>query len=424
MSATEVRPRRVAPISRSEYEERVERLRAIMGEHGFDGMVLSDYVIGQPMMAWIPNSSYVRYLSGFHIPGSPGSLNPIMVVPREGEPTLVVPPGIRAGFAHVARATSWVPNIISGYDENGPASGPASRWGLLNAQGEDVARALRESGLAQGRVGVAGSWAGYDRTVAALPGLAFEPTCTTGANGLPQDLLTPLMRGSSPAAIERLEATHAAADAAVNRYLEVALTGATYREAIAEGKAAGLRAGADEVVLFGTVSAEPWAFWDLRMADPDAHFEDGKLYFVEVAHAPVEGFSIETARSFVPGTPNERQRLVMTAVRESIEAMEQTLAVGRTGAEMWQAGIEPVERVGLEAWGQIGHNEGWKPWPRVTNFLPGSTEQFEVGQVLVLHACIFDPVSRIGGMGGDSVVLEEDGGWRHLSPSRARYDLP
>jgi Xaa-Pro aminopeptidase len=232
------------------------------------------------------------------------------------------------------------------------------------------------------------------------------------------------MRGSSPAAIERLEAAHAAADVAVNRYIEVALTGATYREAIAEGKAAGLRGGADDVVLFGTVSAEPWAFWDLRMADPDAHFEDGKLYFVEIAHAPVEGFSIETARSFVPGTPDDRQRLVMTAVRESMEAMERVLAVGLTGAEMWRAGIEPVERVGLEAWAQIGHNEGWKPWPRLTNFLPDSAERFEVGQVLVLHACIFDPVSRIGGMGGDSVLLEEDGGWRHLSPSRTPYDLP
>src|ERR1700685_2248448 len=121
MSATQVRSARRPPIARSEYEARVGRLRELMDDYGFDGMVISDYVVGQPMMSWIPNSSYVRHLSGFHIPGSPGALNAIIVVSRTGDPILVVPPGIRNGFSHVAQATSWVPKVISSYDEVDPA---------------------------------------------------------------------------------------------------------------------------------------------------------------------------------------------------------------------------------------------------------------------------------------------------------------
>lgn len=421
--STDMDAPQIAPIARDEFEGRVSRLKGLLKDHGFDGVVISDYAIGQPGMAWIPNSSYVRFLSGFHVPASPASFNAIIVVPAEGDPILVVPPGIRNSFRNIARAQTWIEKVVGYYDDSDERTGPPTRWGMIGSQGPDVADALRDAGLAQGRIGVAGTWIGIDETKAALPEAIFAPTVVSNDSGGTADFLAQLMSGSSPAEVKRLEAAHAAADAAVRRFIEAALSGATRREAHVEGQIAGLRAGASEVVLFGSVLPDPWAFWDLRMAPPDEPFQEGKLYFVENAHTPVDGYSIETARSFVIGTATERQRTMLRAVKESAAAMFEAVAVGRTGEEIWEVGIEPARRAGLEAWAQLGHNEGWKPWTRVTSFLPESKEPFEVGQVLVLHPCLFDPVTRSGGMGGDSIVLEESGRPRWLSKNPTPYEL-
>ncbi len=404
-----------------DFEARVERLREVMREHDLDGVIAGDASGEAPGSTWAGNPTYARYLAGFAVPHSPGLRNAIVVVPLEGAPALVVPTGIRGSIAHVARQTTWIENVISSSDLD-PEWQAGNRWGLFSDEGHDVVQALRATGLEKGRIGVSGTWAGREATYAALPDATFVPTVVVDEGGVGRDLLAPIVVGSTEAEMERIEMSHRAADAAVQRYIEVACDGATYRDALTEAQVAGLRAGASEVVLYGTLSVDPWAFWDIAGADPNAHFQPGRLYFTEVACVYVDGYSVQKARSFVPGEPTERQRRIMTTIRESNEAIYAVLRAGRTAGELWEAGIEPIARAGLEPWAQLGHNQGVMPWPRFTSIMPGNPEPLHDGQVMVVHIGVTDVESGDTGMAGDSVVVTVDG-HRPLSANPSPFDL-
>lgn len=403
------------------YDERIERLRGLMREHGLDGVVASGSS-GLPPgpMWWNLGRSYTRYLSGFEIRNSPSLLNAVVVVPLEGEPALVVPPGVRGSFMVQARATSWIENIISSYDPDAAVQ-PSTRWGLISDQGEDVAQALRTTGLARARVGLSGTWAGIERTRELMADVEFVPTVATDDGGRPQDILAPLMAGNTPEEVERLVQTHAAADAAVRRYIEVACTGSTYRDALVESQVAGLRAGAHEIVMYGSMSVDPWSFWDLAGADPNERFREGKLYFAESAHGSVDGYTIQTARSFVLGEPTDLQQRIMAAIRNSVEAVYGAIRAGITGEDLYAIGSRPIFDAGFEPWAQLGHNVGVKPWPRASSLLPGSTEPLHEGQAIVVHVGVTDVESGQGAMAGDSVLIERDG-CRQLAVDPAPLD--
>lgn len=412
----------VRNIPRATYEDRVERLRNLMRDNNLDGVVASGASDMPPgIMWWNLNRTYARYLSGFEIRNSPSMLNAIVIVPLEGDLTLVVPPGIRESFVHLARATTWIDNIVASYDPN-PETQPRKRWGLISEQGEDVAHALRASGLEAARIGVSGTWSGSDRTRDLLPNATFVPTVVTDEPGPSRDILAPLVTGSTPEEVARLERAHAAADAAVQKYIEVACTGTTFREAWVEGQVAGLRAGASEVVLFGSMSVDPWAFWDLGGADPNEHFREGRIYFTEMAHGAVDGYTIQKARSFVLGEPTADQRRIMAVIRQSVEAIYEAARAGLTGEEVYEVGVRPILAAGLEPWAQLGHNVGVKPWPRSTSFLPGVKEQLHEGQAVVVHVGVTDLRSGQAAMAGDSVLIERDG-CRPLSLNPSPLDL-
>ena len=87
------------------YAGRAAHLRTVMEERGLDAIVVSD--VGAP-----PQPPYARHVSGLHIPQRIAPVNHAVVVPVNGEPTLVVPPGIRRSFFELARARSWISNVV------------------------------------------------------------------------------------------------------------------------------------------------------------------------------------------------------------------------------------------------------------------------------------------------------------------------
>ena len=156
-------------VDLSEYERLIAHLREIMGEHGFIGVVASDE-------GCVPQPPYSRFLSGFHIPSELHPFSTVMVVPLEGEPALVLPPGIRRSFVELARARSWVANVVDAYVDD-PAWELENRWGFVgNHVARGIESALRVAGLTSGRIGQVGTWSGIDATKAQLPDVEFVAT--------------------------------------------------------------------------------------------------------------------------------------------------------------------------------------------------------------------------------------------------------
>ena len=410
--------RALSPEDAEEYQRRLAAARELMARHGFDALAVSDFSSAQPR--------YSRFFSGFHIPAARSPL--VAIVPSSDEPVLVVPPGIRRSWSNAAHARSWIPDIVSTYVDDADWEAPdVHHWGLNTQPGSDVVDALRRLGLDSARIGIAGTWADIEETKAQLPLARFEPTLVEDADGRAQDQLEPLIGVNSSWEIKKLEAAHSASDVITRAFVEAACAGATINEASIQAKAAGRRAGADEEIrLYGTPYVEPWSFWDFGLADRDERFQREKLYFVEVAGSSVDGYGVQSGRCFVVGSPTTAQVRFAKIMQRSIEALFANIAPGKTGAEMWEAGLTAVTEPGLEPWAEFGHIVGYQQWtasPSRIHFRPKDQNTIHEGQALAAHVCLTDKIEGFGGFIGDTILVEEGGGWRHLSSNPSPYEL-
>ena len=390
---------------RATYQRRVEQLQALLAEHDFAAAVVAD--VGTP-----PQQAYARHLSGLNFTPRIAPTNHVVVVPREGEPTVVIPPGIRRSIFEYARARSWISDVVHAEYLDDPKWELKTRWGLLSSNlGPTVAQALGAAGGAEGRIAVAGTWAGIDETKALLPKATFEPTLVNGTNGSPRDLLAPLIAASSAWEVERAELAYGAADAAALAFMEAARSGASTREARIAAETAALRAGVDDIVLVGSIGVEPWAFWEWLNSTHD-EFGPGKLYFIEVARCGWFDFGVQSARSFTVGAPTKAQLHLIDTIKRALEAIYAEVEIGKTGADLFTVGWAIAEKAGLEPWAQFGHNKGLTQYNGMS-LLPDSKNTVYEGQLLTVHPCLRDPKTGDGGMAGDTILIESDG-WRHL----------
>jgi Xaa-Pro aminopeptidase len=400
-----------------EYERRIAHAREIMRARGFDAIVAADVNIA-------PQPSYGRYLAGFFIPAYAGPVNVIAIVPLEGEPVVVVPPGLRRSFVNIATARSWIKTILEGTYVDDFAWEVRTRWGVMARDlGSPVAEALRALGLESARIAVAGTWAGIEETKAQLGGATFEPTLLTDSNKGQEDLLEALIAGNSAWEITKLELAQAAADSVVTEYISAAQAGATLREARLAAEAAAYNAGADDVLLFGTIGADPWAFWDMSVTADD-RFLEGKMYFVEIARCTFSGLSVQTARTFVIGAADDAQNRLIDAATRSLQAMFDTVHVGCTGTDLWTAALAPVREAGFEPWAQFGHDKGRRlSSPTTLSLVPGDKNALYEGQSLVLHPCLVDKERGNSAMIADTIMVEGGRDWRLLGPRPLKYGL-
>jgi Xaa-Pro aminopeptidase len=407
----------------AEYMRRVSKLREIMREHGFDAIVASDYSVPLPGDAYAATPHYTRYLSGFNVIGyGNGPRNALVIVPLSGELSLVVPPGILRGWANLARAGSWIKKVVSAYSED-PAWELRTRWGLVTDQASDVAQALKASGLERGRIGVSGTWTGYEETKAQLPNAHFESTVTKDANGRTKDLLESLIGANSPWEIRLLERAETAADATVNTFIKLAHAGATIQEATLEARIAGMRQGAEDIHFVGSVGVDPWTWGNWSHATPGAQFRKGALYSMELARCTVDGYTVQKARSFVVGSPTTSHGRIYDAAMRSMDVLLERIQPGLTGEQLWEIGLEPVKRAGLEAWSRSGHYMGFEfNGPQRLNFMPGNRYAVYENEVVMVHPAIIDKATGAVGIMGNTILLE-NGRWRYLSAQPPRYEI-
>jgi Xaa-Pro aminopeptidase len=296
-----------------EYERRIAHLREILHEEGLDGVIVSDRRYNPENPTSMTTHAYARYLSNMTLYGGGGGgghhanrSNPIVVASRHRDPIMVLPPGLRNTWPSYARHRSWIVDVkCSGENRVFQSQGDfPSNSGVIEF--EDIASAIRESGLEKGRIGVAGNWPQMERTYAAFPSAEFVPVVQKTPDGKSRDLLKPLIISNSPWGIARLEKAQVAANAAIAALRSAAKAGASVREAGIEAKAAGLRAGAHEISVDGSVIAEPWTFAWYDTAPDHLRFEPGKLYTIEIAYCMVDGHCVQTAGCSRSASPSRK----------------------------------------------------------------------------------------------------------------------
>ncbi|HEY3737631.1 MAG TPA: M24 family metallopeptidase [Jatrophihabitans sp.] len=406
-----------------EYERRIERLREILDKESLDGVIVSDrrYDPDNPPAMTAP--PYARYLSNMTLYGGGGGAavwahraNPLVVASRSADPVLVLPPGLRNSWVSYARHRSWIVDVKCAGENRVWASNHdfPSNSGVISP--DDIAEAIEQSGLSRGRIGISGNWPDMHAIADRFPGAEFVPVIQPTQNGRRRDVLEPLIGANSEWEIARLERAQIAANVAIEALRTAAKGGATVREAGREGRLAAIRAGADELSVDGSVIAEPWTFAAYDLAPESLTFERGKLYLIEIAYCMVDGYSVQTCRLFTVGEPEpEVQRMYDTAMT-SLHAMLNKLSVGVTGADMWDAGIGPLQDGGYAPWCRLGHSCGFEMFgPQRLQFFPGDRYQVEPHQAVTVHAPIVSGDGNTVGIIGDTVLAIEDG-WRYFAP--------
>ena len=410
--------------TRREYRRRRDHAAELMAAHGLDALVVGS---GPPVATSsaitvgshgrFAQPRYHRWFSGFHIWGAEsfGAQPVVVVLPRDGEPTLVVRAGTLRTWQTLGRACSWIDRVVATYREDEEWEQRTS-WGLASPElPGDVAAVLEESGLAQARIGLVGSWPGHEATLARLPGARFEPTLSVGSEGEAVDLLAPLLATNSAWELRQLARSQAATEAAIRAFAAAARPGETLDRAVAEARYAAALAGAEDLVLELTSGTEPWALWIAPNQAPGARFRPGELVTVS-AMASVEGYWVQVPRSWVLGTPSAAQQRALDTARHALEAMLERVEPGVTGGELWDAGLAVIRDAGLTPRGRIGHSIGFTTitGPEVFSMLPDNPEPLRDDVAFVLHPCVWDRGAGEGAQLGDSYVLE-NGACRPLS---------
>jgi Xaa-Pro aminopeptidase len=407
----------------AEYRRRLDAAREVMRRHGLDCVVVGSGPPQLPASAIsvgghgrIAQPRYHRWFSGFHIWGGEGfAPQPVVVVlPLEGQPSLVVRAGTGHSWATLARSQSWIENVVATYKADRDWEWE-SNWGLSSPElPSDVAAVLRSSGLDDARIGVAGSWPGMDETTAALPRASFEPTFSV-KRGEPTDLLVHLLDRCSPWEIRKLERAQALADEAMRAVMETAQPGVLIDEAVAEARYRALRGGSEDMVLETTCGTDDWSVWVAPTQARNARYRDGDIVSVSIGPS-YEGYWIQLPRTWKLGSPTPAERRVFDAARSSLDAVLARVEPGVTGRQLWEAGLAPIERAGLEPRGRLGHSVGYTvvSGPERFSILPDNDSSLEESVAFVVHPCVWDRSAGIVVQIGDALVLE-NGRARHLS---------
>jgi len=147
------------------------------------------------------------------------------------------------------------------------------------------------------------------------------------------------------------------------------------------------------------------------------------MYSIELGRCAVDGYVVQSARSFVVGSPNQTQVNLFETAKHSLDAMLEAVEIGKTGEQLWTVGLEPVTKAGFAPWGRFGHYMGFEfNGPQRINLMPGDQHSLYEGEVVTFHPSIYDTSAGHAGLVGDTILIERNG-WRYLSAEPPHYEL-
>jgi Xaa-Pro dipeptidase len=392
---------------------KLDRLRRLMAEARLDVLVCR-----------LPEN--VLFLSGYY----PVVGHAAVVFPLEGEPILVAPADDREFFGE----HGWVTDVrqITGWDE------------VRGAPPEQIARHLRDIGAAaafpKGRVGFEGSFEyvapqalAAEPVVPALPARrALEAAFPDSELVDATELINRARAVKTGRDLELLRRANEVAAFGYQAWREACLNGATEAEAAAAFQAAVTARGIGykgayfamawpQVISGERTGGWPWpvpagetaplSYWPYRLTGT-RRVGPGDFVLCEAAVC-VDGYWTDLTRTFIVGTPTDRQQEVFSATERALRA---AIAAARPGVK-----ASEVDRAAREALGEyvryfphwVGHGLGLKyhePYPRLN---PLSEDILEPGMCFVVEPGIYIP--DFGGVRNEQVLFVTERGVEVLS---------
>jgi Xaa-Pro aminopeptidase len=379
-------PPRPGRITIAEHRERMERARAAADEAGLDGL-----------LAWSSRTAYwaVQYLagyaSGFQLQGNAPTFGDkghcALVLPVDGEPVLVMDQRVEPGSVAVDDARTA--EAIT------PLTGAA----------------LRDTGLAGGRIGVVGTQAlllRQQREIEAAAGTELDLV-------LADHLVEPMVRVKSAAELELCRYASAVGAAWMAAMMESIAPGMTEADVVAAGLPVILGAGGFPMdVMCGSGNpSRPQADRGIPGFDSRRPFERGDVVRVD-GFGPVLGYGCDLARSAcVDAEPTDAQREVLedcvSFVRTILDAMRPGVTLGALhdlGVAFLTERGHPPHGYFEGFWPAFGHQIGLTTeGPFIAE---GETAELEPGMVMSVEIVMGTP--ETGGLTfEESVIVTDDG---------------
>jgi Xaa-Pro aminopeptidase len=333
------------------------------------------------------------YLSGFD--EHPGERHLLLFVPREGDPTFLVP----ALYGEQVRETSWVGDVRTWDDDDDPRA-------ALAAVVEDLS--LGDRLLVDDTM-----HARFTQDLAAVH---------DAETGLASEVLGPLRARKDEAELDALRRAGAAADEAVEavRALGAEAVGWTETELARRVERELERAGGDGVSFEVIAGSGPNGAMPHHTHD-DRVVEAGDPVVLDFG-TRVDGYPSDQTRTVVfDGDPHEAFETVHDVVREAQEAAVDAVAPGVTCAAVDAAAREVIEEAGYgdRFVHRTGHGVGLdvheEPY-----IVAGNDRELEPGMVFSVEPGVYLP-GEFGVRIEDLVVVTDDGcerlngterGWR------------
>jgi Xaa-Pro aminopeptidase len=327
----------------------------------------------------------VAYLTHF-LPRVRGVL---LLVPRAGEPTLLVAVGSRDIPA--AKTLTCVEDVR-----------PYTRLP------GDAVKLIRERGLADKRLGLVGveelmAVGDWEQIQADLPDARWEPA---------GDALARLRAAKEPTELAVLRQAAAIVQDALHAAAEALRPGLTERELLAVVDRAMRRARAEDARCL--IASGPRASLSLRPPD-DRALEPGDVVLLHLA-AEYQRYWAESGQTFALGAADADTRALADAAQRAVEAMARAARPGipasalADAAQSALADVQPLlstQHSALSASYGLGHGVGLdvEEPPAVR---PGEAAPLSAGRVLALHVVLHGRDGR-GALAEQTIVLDADG---------------
>jgi Xaa-Pro aminopeptidase len=379
-------PASMLVFSEAEYAERLRRARRLMGEHGFDALLVS-----AP-----PN---VTYLTGYRTNLFDSNFRPFLsVIPRDGDPVLLLP------------------NLEVGVGEETSPFDDIRAWGstpecIAPDAVSAVAVVAREKGLSGGRIGIERGLNmrigmgldQFDQLQEMLPDAEWPNSAA---------LLWALRVVKSPAEVAYIRESQRITDAAYHASLDFAREGVSEKDLLRVLGMKMMEEGADHPG-FQIISSGPERY---KMTNPytvDRKLRHGDMVIFDIGSVK-EGYYSDITRGFFIGTASDRQREFYEAARSFTETAVNAVRPGVTCADIDRIATQAIVDAGYGDYmiHRTGHSIGLEVH-EMPSIAPGDNTVLQPGMVLTIEPGIYD--FSIGAFRMEDVVLVTDDGWEYIS---------
>jgi Xaa-Pro aminopeptidase len=351
-------------------EARVERLRALLDDHGLDAMLVS-------------NSANKRYFSGLRLLTDEESTWPgTLLVTRESRVLLA----------------------DSRYTEQAEHEAPG--WEVIlttGGIGQDLPPVLeRHEVVSLGMEAAALTHADWSALGAAAPGVELHAM---------DDEVAPLRSIKTDPEIEAIGRACALTDACFEHLISFVRAGMTEREVAWELESWFRANGAESLAFLPLVLAGPRAAMPHGQPS-DATVEGGNVLLIDFGCA-VDGYRSDMTRTMFVGEVPEEVRRAHDTVRAAQSAAMDAIAVGVNGQEVDGVARQVIADAGFEPFGHgLGHGIGLEVHepPSLRRTRPYT---LEAGMVFSVEPGIYQP--GVTGIRIEDIVVLEESGPRSLT---------